>query len=101
MRGETAPTADALTFELSFRPPYDWPAVSTFLGARAMAGVETFDGGCYRRTVRMASKGQDHVGWIGIGLSAKKPALHVTVSASLARALPPVLSRIKALMDLS
>lgn len=97
----TVPTANVLNFELSFRPPYDWSTVSTFLGDRAITGVEMFEEACYRRTVRVAAKGQDHVGWIGIGLSAKRPALHVTVSASLARVLPPVLSRVKALMDLS
>ena len=40
MHGEAVPVADALNFELSFRPPYDWSAISTFLGARAIAGVE-------------------------------------------------------------
>jgi len=95
------PVTDALSFELSFRPPYDWPAMRTFLGARAVAGVEIFDGLCYRRTVRVASEGKDHLGWVEIGLSPKKPALHVVVSSSLARVLPPLLGRIKALMDLS
>jgi AraC family transcriptional regulator, regulatory protein of adaptative response / DNA-3-methyladenine glycosylase II len=93
--------ADALNFELSFRPPYDWPAVSAFLGARAVAGVEAVEGGRYRRTVRVAADAKDHLGWIEVGVSARKPALRIAVSASLARALPPVLSRVKALMDLS
>lgn len=101
MHDEVVPVADALNFELSFRPPYDWPAISTFLGARAIAGVETLEGACYRRTVRVTSEGKDHLGWVEIGLSTKKPALRVAVSASLARVLPPVLSRVKALMDLS
>jgi AraC family transcriptional regulator of adaptative response / DNA-3-methyladenine glycosylase II len=101
MNGEVVPVRDVLTFELTFRPPYDWPAVSTFLGARAIAGVEMFEGACYRRTVRVASAGKDYFGWVEIGLSANKPALRVAVSASLARVLPPVLSRVKALMDLS
>ena len=34
-------------------------------------------------------------------MSPKKPTLRVAVSASLAKALPPVLSRVKALMDLA
>src|SRR5512141_3293754 len=42
--------ADVLRFELSFRPPYDWPGLSAFLAARAIAGVESVEGGCYRRT---------------------------------------------------
>jgi AraC family transcriptional regulator of adaptative response / DNA-3-methyladenine glycosylase II len=95
------PVADALSFELSFRPPYDWPAMRTFLGTRAVAGVEMLDGTCYRRTVRVTVEGKDHVGWVEIGLSPKKPALHVVVSSSLARVLPSLLARIKVLMDLS
>ena len=93
--------ADVLNFELSFRPPYDWPAMSAFLGARAIAGVESVVGGVYRRTVRAPAGREEHLGWIGIAMSPKKPALRVTVSASLAKALPPVLSRVKALMDLA
>ena len=100
--GVAAP--DALRFELSFRPPYDWPAMSAFLGTRAIAGVEAVEGGTcgtYRRTVRVAVDRKEQLGWIEVALSLKKPALRVTVSASLAKALPPVLSRVKALMDLA
>jgi AraC family transcriptional regulator, regulatory protein of adaptative response / DNA-3-methyladenine glycosylase II len=93
--------ADVLKFELSFRPPYDWPAVNAFLDARTIAGVESVDGNCYRRTARISVGGKEHRGWIAVSLSQKKPALRVTLSASLAKALPPVLSRVKALMDLA
>jgi AraC family transcriptional regulator of adaptative response / DNA-3-methyladenine glycosylase II len=96
-----APAADALKFELSFRPPFDWPAVSAFLGARAVAGVEALEGGAYRRTVRIPGEGKEHLGWVSVDLSPKKPALRVEVSASLVKVLPPVLSRAKALMDLA
>jgi AraC family transcriptional regulator of adaptative response / DNA-3-methyladenine glycosylase II len=100
-RERSAAEPDTLNFELSFRPPYDWAAVSGFLGTRAIAGVEAVENACYRRTVRVQADGKDHLGWIEVGLSARKPALRIAVSASLARALPPVLSRVKALMDLS
>ncbi len=95
------PVVDALSFELSFRPPYDWPAMMSFLRTRAIAGVEMFDGSCYCRTARVTSQGKDHVGWVEIGLPLKKSALNVMVSSSLARVLPPLLGRIKTLMDLS
>jgi AraC family transcriptional regulator of adaptative response / DNA-3-methyladenine glycosylase II len=105
MHGRGAVASDALNFELSFRPPYDWPAVSAFLAARAIAGVESVEAGRYRRTVRIGVDGKPSSeamrGWIEVSLSPKKPALRVAVSASLAKALPPVLSRVKALMDLS
>ncbi|HXZ52924.1 MAG TPA: AlkA N-terminal domain-containing protein [Burkholderiales bacterium] len=93
--------ADTLDFELSFRPPFDWPAVSAFLGARAIAGVEALEDGCYRRTARIESDGKEQAGWIAVGLSPRKPTLRVSVSASLVKVLPPVLSRVKALMDLA
>ncbi len=93
--------ADVLEFELSFRPPYDWAAASAFLGARAIPGVESVGGGCYRRTARIAAGDREYRGWIEVALSQKKPALRVSVSATLAQALPPVLSRVKALMDLA
>jgi AraC family transcriptional regulator of adaptative response / DNA-3-methyladenine glycosylase II len=96
-----AKAADVLNFELSFRPPYDWSFVSAFLDKRSIAGVEAIENGCYRRTVRVAVDGKDHLGWIEVAMSRKKPALRVTVSASLAKALPPVLSRVKSQMDLS
>jgi AraC family transcriptional regulator, regulatory protein of adaptative response / DNA-3-methyladenine glycosylase II len=96
-----AASADVLNFELSFRPPFDWPAVGAFLGVRAIAGVEAVEDNCYRRTVRIVIDGRQHAGWIAVGMSHGKPTLHVAVSAPLAKALPPVLSRVKALMDLA
>jgi AraC family transcriptional regulator, regulatory protein of adaptative response / DNA-3-methyladenine glycosylase II len=103
MRDEAARTepVDVLQFELSFRPPYDWNAVSTFLGARAIPGVESVEGDRYRRTVRVQAGGTEHRGWIDIGMSPRKPALRIAISASLAKAVPPVLSRVKSLMDLA
>jgi AraC family transcriptional regulator of adaptative response / DNA-3-methyladenine glycosylase II len=100
-KGGGVTSSDALRFELSYRPPYDWPAVSAFLGARAIAGVEVVEEGVYRRTARLLVDGKPVFGWIEVAPSLKKPALRVTISASLAKALPPVLSRVKALMDLA
>jgi AraC family transcriptional regulator of adaptative response / DNA-3-methyladenine glycosylase II len=51
--------------------------------------------------VRVVFEGKSHLGWVEIGLSPKKLALRVAVSASLVRVLPAVLSRAKALLDLS
>ena len=101
MHAQGAESSDALRFELSYRPPYDWPAVSAFLAARAIAGVEAVEQGIYRRTARVLVDGKPQRGWIEISPAPKKPALRVTVSASLAKALPPVLSRVKSLMDLA
>jgi AraC family transcriptional regulator of adaptative response / DNA-3-methyladenine glycosylase II len=72
-RASASAEPDMLNFELSFRPPYDWPAVSGFLGARAIAGVEAVENACYRRTVRVPATAR--TSWAGSKsrLSAKKP----------------------------
>ena len=102
-RSAPSPAAarDVLNFELSFRPPFDWPAATAFLAARAIPGVEAVEAGIYRRTARIAVEDTEHLGWISVEMSPRKPTLRVAVSASLAKALPPVLSRVKALMDLA
>jgi AraC family transcriptional regulator of adaptative response / DNA-3-methyladenine glycosylase II len=102
LRKASLPAAgDALAFELGYRPPYDWDAIAGFLGARAVAGVEACDNAAYRRTVRVASGGTWHTGWVEIAPARGKPALRVRIAASLGKALPPVLARVKSLMDLS
>lgn len=93
--------ADAFRFQLGYRPPYDWPALMAFLSARAIPGVESVAGGRYRRTVRVLAGGKPHAGWIEVHPAAKRPALEVVLSASLSRAIPTVLARVKALMDLA
>ena len=96
----TAPVrgpGDRLTFDLAYRPPYDWDAMLAFLARRAIAGVEAVEGNAYLRTVRLKSA----VGWIRVFPSKRRHALRVEVSASLAKTLPALLSRIKHLFDLA
>ena len=59
-----------LVLRLPFRPPFDWAAVASYLGARAIGGVEAVDGETYRRTIRidghpgvleLAPGGDDHL----------------------------------------
>ena len=58
-----------ISLRLPFRRPFDAHGMLHFLGARAVAGVETFDGETYRRTLRLPhgagmvalSVGGDHV----------------------------------------
>jgi AraC family transcriptional regulator, regulatory protein of adaptative response / DNA-3-methyladenine glycosylase II len=58
-----------IPLRLPFRTPFDTNGMLQFLGMRAVAGVETFDGETYRRTLRLPhgagvvalSDGGDHV----------------------------------------
>jgi AraC family transcriptional regulator of adaptative response / DNA-3-methyladenine glycosylase II len=96
-----AEPTDVLRFELGYRPPYDWEGVAAFLALRAVDGVESVEGGRYRRTVSFPFHGRELRGWIEVAPATRKPALAVTLSATLAKGAPFVLGRVKALMDLS
>ena len=45
--------AHTISVRLPFRTPYDARTLLSFLGERAIAGVETWDGATYRRTLRL------------------------------------------------
>jgi AraC family transcriptional regulator of adaptative response / DNA-3-methyladenine glycosylase II len=90
-----------LAFLLSYRPPYDWDAMLAFLAARAIAGVEDATADTYRRTLAITLRGATHVGSIEIRRVARRHALAVAVSPSLARVVPAVLARVKHAFDLT
>jgi len=90
----------ALVFGLSFRPPYDWAAMLDFLRARAIDGVEEVTQDSYRRTLAVEQRGATHAGWIEVRRAPRRTALAIGVSASLARAIPAVLARVKHAFDL-
>ena len=100
-KSPTRAAHEELTFDLPFRPPYDWPAMLAFLERRAIAGVEAVDGRRYLRTLHFAHNGKVHAGWMAATLSPRRSALRIVVSASLAAALPAVLARAKHLFDLA
>jgi AraC family transcriptional regulator of adaptative response / DNA-3-methyladenine glycosylase II len=91
----------ALAFELWYRPPYDWESMLAFLGQRAIDGVEAVTHDAYVRTISIAHRGAQHVGRIEVRRAPHKPALRVSVSPSLTRAVPAVLSRVKRAFDLA
>src|SRR6266702_4323644 len=51
IRDKTRREAGALSVRLAYRPPYDWDAMLSFLGARAIPGVETVAGMSYKRSI--------------------------------------------------
>jgi AraC family transcriptional regulator, regulatory protein of adaptative response / DNA-3-methyladenine glycosylase II len=97
-RGEPA---ERLVFEIAYRPPYDWEAILAFLARRAVAGVEVADARSYSRTLRATRQGTPLAGWISVAPAPRRNALRVSVGASLAQALPSVLSRVKHLFDVA
>src|SRR5437870_12980427 len=102
LRKDVGPHAlpDVLTFELAYRPPYAFDAILDFLRARAIEGVEVVGAHAYRRTLSIEHRGATHNGTIEVRRSARKSALVVGVSASFARVVPHVLSRVTHAFDL-
>ena len=89
-----------LVFDLAYRPPYDFAAMLRFLGARAIGGVEAVTATSYRRTLAVAARGATHGGTIEVRRAPRRHALRVSLSPSLARAMPAALARVRAAFDL-
>ncbi|MCC2672884.1 MAG: alkA, partial [Armatimonadetes bacterium] len=101
LRKEAAPSSETaavetLTLQLGYRPPFDWPGLLAFLGARTLKGVEVVRDEEYLRTVRLGS----HHGWVRVRNTPAKRTLQVEVSHSLTPVLPALLSRLRHLFDL-
>jgi AraC family transcriptional regulator of adaptative response / DNA-3-methyladenine glycosylase II len=84
------------TLQLTYRPPYDWNAILTFLRARALEGIEHVTDTSYARTVHL----RDVKGWIRVTRSKKSDALLVELTHTLMPVLPALLARVRALFDL-
>lgn len=88
--------AGALSIRLAYRPPYDWDAMLSFLGARAIPGVEAVSGDTYRRTIAIGGQ---------FGVISVAPAAGNRVKVSLRfpdmAALPQIIARVRRVFDLA
>jgi AraC family transcriptional regulator of adaptative response / DNA-3-methyladenine glycosylase II len=91
-----AEASAGVVLRLDYRPPLDWQSLLDFLAARAIPGVESVDGGAYRRTIRI--EGQK--GFVVVRPDPTRNALRAEVSLSLASVLLPVKARLRTLFDL-
>ena len=96
-----ADAADATTFRVDYRPPFDWHALLEFLALRAIPSVEVRDNDTYLRTFAL----DRHCGWLRVGPRRgrrgvrTRHSLDVTISAGLLPVSMLVLARVKALFD--
>jgi AraC family transcriptional regulator of adaptative response / DNA-3-methyladenine glycosylase II len=87
---------DTIAITLDYRAPYDWPCMLQFLAARAIAGVESVQGGAYLRTVQIG----DRSGFVIVSRLAGRNALCAQVSVSLTAVLMPLVKRLRRMFDL-
>ncbi|MGE5777807.1 MAG: AlkA N-terminal domain-containing protein [Hyphomicrobiales bacterium] len=98
-RGAMAVAApgSAMTLELSYRPPYDWPAMLGFLAPRAIPGIERIADDCYMRTIELDGA----FGTISVAPSRRGTSLVATVRFPQVTALLEILARIRRIFDLA
>lgn len=75
-RATTAPSGAVLRLRLGYRPPFDWPRILGYLGARAIPGVESVGDDSYVRSFRIG----DAVGVLRIAPLAGSNAIEATIS---------------------
>ncbi len=106
LRREGTPRSDTgLIVRLSYRPPLDAAALLGFFARRAVVGVESVDVDTkghqtLSRTVQLNGEGRTHVGWLQAAFDVDHCAVRLRVSDSLAEALPQIIARARALLDL-
>jgi AraC family transcriptional regulator of adaptative response / DNA-3-methyladenine glycosylase II len=100
--GKSASQSTGLQLKAAYRPPLDEAALVQFFATRSLAGVEAVDVAQLRlaRTLSLDWAGKALQGWVQLQLLPARNEVHITVSPSLAAALPLVMSRVRHLLDL-
>ena len=87
---------------LGYRPPYDVEAMLGFLAKRHIDGLEFVDVARLElgRTLALRSQGSWHTGWFVARFQPAEAQVHLEVSPGLRQALPLVIRRVRAMLDL-
>jgi AraC family transcriptional regulator of adaptative response / DNA-3-methyladenine glycosylase II len=97
VRGGNVRDEGTVTLALAYGGAYDWPAMSAWLGARAVGGVETVGAdGRYTRSIRHGNE----IGTISIAPAGDAPHLLATIRFPNVAALLGIVDRIKRIFDL-
>jgi len=96
------PDGRDIVLRLAYRPPFDWASMLRYMVSGAIPGVEAIDMGnegdepAYARSVRLGETS----GWMRVTQRAAKHQLELSLSASLAPVLMPLLARARLQFDL-
>lgn len=94
LRRRRSGAMSTVTLKLGFRPPYDWDAIVSFLGARAIAGVDLVDGARYMRTIEIAGQ------YGSVEVAPGQRHLTATIRFPKVNALLGIVARLRRLFDL-
>jgi AraC family transcriptional regulator of adaptative response / DNA-3-methyladenine glycosylase II len=94
-RATSGPSAPgSLTLRLPYREPFDATSLLAFLGVRAVAGIEEWDGTTYRRSLRLPH------GTAIVELAAADKHVRATLQLDDVRDLAAAVQRCRRLLDL-
>lgn len=96
LRARSEAPSDTLRLRLGFRQPFDWPALLSFLGRRALARVERVDGESLCRAVRLSGR----TGHLRVRLAERGSAVVVELPVQLAPVVVDLTARVRRLFDL-
>lgn len=89
-------TSDTLTIKLSYRPPFDWPKLMSFLQARLIPGLEWAGDSTYGRTIAISGAS----GYFEIEPLEQNHQVLTRIQLDDLSVLPKVIQRIRVLFDL-
>jgi AraC family transcriptional regulator of adaptative response / DNA-3-methyladenine glycosylase II len=95
-RGRVAAPAGELQLRLPYRAPYDFAGLLAFFERRAVPGVETVDGSCYRRSFVLHGE----PGTFEVRALDGEAALLLQVRHAQVQALPDIVTRVRRQFDL-
>lgn len=95
-RAETRAGA-VIELRIPYRPPYDWNAVLTFLGCRAIAGLESVENNVYRRALLV----QNEAGVVEVRHAPDKHCLLAAIELPRVQALRTVVAGIRNVFDVA
>jgi AraC family transcriptional regulator of adaptative response / DNA-3-methyladenine glycosylase II len=95
-KSHTIPADAGVMLRLRYRAPYDWDSMLSYLGARAIPGVEVVEKGTYYRTVEIAG----HIGTVEVTHLPQRQSLGVTIHFPNVKHLPAIVARVRRLFDL-
>ncbi len=91
-----------IVLKCAYRPPYDVAAMLQFFATRQIEGMEAVDTEklMLARTLALTVAGKVHSGWLKMQFVPERCGVVLQISPSLSGALPQVLARVRALLDL-
>jgi AraC family transcriptional regulator of adaptative response / DNA-3-methyladenine glycosylase II len=94
LRRKKAAALSTVTLKLGYRAPYDWDAMLTFLGGRAIEGVELVADNRYMRTIEIDGA------FGSVEVSPGRNHLVATIRFPKVKALLTIVARLRRLFDL-